>query len=314
MDAGSAAKELSRIMAKTKIRRSSAQQAASTAATMQSARATSGRRAIQKRQPRTGLAAFIRDFPVLTTILSLAIIGGLVTVLFTNHVGPFAVAKAADPCAWATNPGSIARPATIVRTYSAAPRNCITKNSGGLYKATIHTSKGDIVMVLDQRTAPITVNNFVFLASHHFYDATTFHRVEHGIVQGGDPYTADLSVDKSKYGTGGPGYTIPDEFPSSNQAYAARGVAMANSGSGTTGSQFFIATADDTYLQPQYNYLGRVTPQSFPVAQGMQIGIIMQSVTISFDPHGVSGVDNSTPVPATPSPVASPAPSTTPGK
>ena len=71
------------------------------------------------------------------------------------------------------------------------------------YTATIQTEKGDIVLELFAKDAPITINNFVFLACKGYYDGVTFHRVIPGFVaQGGDP---------TGTGAGGPGYTIPDE-------------------------------------------------------------------------------------------------------
>ena len=104
------------------------------------------------------------------------------------------------------------------------------------YAAVITTSCGDIVMDLLEDEAPRTVNNFVFLAREGFYDGLTFHRVEqNSIIQGGDPEGT---------GRGGPGYTIPDEFPKSPDEYVFGTVGMANEGPGTAGSQFFIVVHD----------------------------------------------------------------------
>jgi cyclophilin family peptidyl-prolyl cis-trans isomerase len=116
------------------------------------------------------------------------------------------------------------------------------------YRATIATSCGDIVIRLDAKAAPRTVNNFVFLAREGFYDGLTFHRVVPGfVIQGGDP---------SGDGTGGPGYTFADELP--DDGYPAGSVAMANSGPGTNGSQFFIVTGDASFLPNSYSRFGRV--------------------------------------------------------
>jgi cyclophilin family peptidyl-prolyl cis-trans isomerase len=117
------------------------------------------------------------------------------------------------------------------------------------YRATIATSCGDIVIRLDAKAAPRTVNNFVFLARGGFYDGLTFHRVVPGfVIQGGDP---------SGDGTGGPGYTFADELP--DDGYPAGSVAMANSGPGTNGSQFFIVTGDASFLPNSYSRFGTVT-------------------------------------------------------
>lgn len=117
--------------------------------------------------------------------------------------------------------------------------------------ATIETSCGEIVIELDPARSPATVNSFVFLAEQGFYDGTVFHRiVENFVVQGGDPEAT---------GRGGPGYRVPDEFPSDDFVYEPGVVAMANAGRGTTGSQFFIVTGDDAaFLGPTFNVLGQV--------------------------------------------------------
>lgn len=118
--------------------------------------------------------------------------------------------------------------------------------------ATIETSCGDIVVELSPAEYPETVNSFVFLAREGFYDGQVFHRiVENFVIQGGDP-EAD--------GTGGPGYIIDDEFPEDDDFNYDEGtVAMANRGSQSTGSQFFIAVGEDArHLTPLFNVLGEV--------------------------------------------------------
>ncbi|MDE3075599.1 MAG: peptidylprolyl isomerase [Chloroflexota bacterium] len=139
------------------------------------------------------------------------------------------------------------------------------------YTATLDTDKGAIVLELDPKLAPVTVNNFVFLAKNGFYDGLTFHRVEPGfVIQGGDP---------TGTGTGDPGYKFQDE-PVKGQ-YTEGCMAMANSGPNTNGSQFFICTADDTKkLQPLYNLFGRVT-QGMDVAKQIKVGDHIKKVTIS---------------------------------
>jgi peptidylprolyl isomerase len=252
------------------------------------------RRAAQKRPQRTGLAWFINEFPWLSGILTVAILAGLVGAAATYHVGPFQLPP--NPCAWGTMTASqpAAKGATIQRTYSAAPPVCINTTKG-LYEAHIHTKYGTIDIVMDQTQTPITVNNFVFLATHHFYDGLTFHRVvtNPNVAQGGDPYSA-IPADASKVGTGGPGYHIPDEYPMKATVYRLGAVAMANSGTGTTGSQFFICRSDlSTALQPNYNMLGNLTVASYPVMQKLQQGDVIQSITITYNPKGDPGVDTS---------------------
>jgi peptidyl-prolyl cis-trans isomerase B (cyclophilin B) len=130
------------------------------------------------------------------------------------------------------------------------------------YEAVLHTSEGDVPITLDAKDAPKTVNSFVYLACQGFYDGTTFHRIVTDFVdQGGDP---------KGDGTGGPGYTLPDEPPA--DGYRAGSVAMANSGPGTTGSQFFLVVSDNgakTLGGPPYNYsaLGTMSADGLKVAQ-----------------------------------------------
>jgi peptidyl-prolyl cis-trans isomerase B (cyclophilin B) len=131
------------------------------------------------------------------------------------------------------------------------------------YTAVLHTTEGDVTIALDAETAPKTVNSFVYLACKGFYNGTTFHRIVTDFVdQGGDP---------KGDGTGGPGYTLPDEPPS--DGYTAGSVAMANAGSGTTGSQFFLVVSDSGAQQlgtsPPYKYseLGTMDAAGLQVAQ-----------------------------------------------
>lgn len=116
--------------------------------------------------------------------------------------------------------------------------------------ATIATSCGDVVLLLDQNQSPQTVNSFVFLARQGYFNGTAFHRIVPGfVIQGGDPTAS---------GVGGPGYTVPDEFPADGFTYSRGIVAMANAGPRSTGSQFFITLAD-TGLQPTFAPLGVVS-------------------------------------------------------
>ena len=127
------------------------------------------------------------------------------------------------------------------------------------YVATLHTVKGDIVIELLPQAAPVTVNNFVFLARQHYYDSVTFHRVLPGFMaQGGDP---------AGTGTGGPGYFIPNE--DSDLTFDGPGVvAMANSGRDRNGSQFFITYAATPHLNGLHTIFGRVT-SGMDVAQSL---------------------------------------------
>jgi cyclophilin family peptidyl-prolyl cis-trans isomerase len=154
-----------------------------------------------------------------------------------------------------------------VHKYSAPPATQI--DAAKLYLATIKTARGSIVLCLQPKLAPNTVNNFVVLARNHFFDGLTFHRVvPQFVIQGGDP---------SHDGTGGPGYKFADEPVQGD--YLPGAVAMANAGPNTNGSQFFICTADDTSLAKKYNLFGAVSA-GMDVVLTIQGGDVMQSVTV----------------------------------
>jgi cyclophilin family peptidyl-prolyl cis-trans isomerase len=144
-----------------------------------------------------------------------------------------------------------------------------------LYRTTITTNRGTIVMDLDPQLAPNTVNNFVGLARTGYYDGLTFHRVvPEFVIQGGDPEGS---------GRGGPGYKFADE-PVQGE-YTLGAVAMANAGPNTNGSQFFICIDDCTRkLSKDYNLFGYVT-QGVDVAQATQVGDVMQTVAIEEVPR-----------------------------
>jgi cyclophilin family peptidyl-prolyl cis-trans isomerase len=112
--------------------------------------------------------------------------------------------------------------------YTSAP--AMTLNTKDLYSAVVVTTEGTFTIALDAKSAPTTVNSFVFLADKGYFHCNIFHRVIPGFV--------DQTGDPTGTGTGGPGY----EFANENipKAYATGDVAMANSGANTNGSQFFI--------------------------------------------------------------------------
>ena len=144
-----------------------------------------------------------------------------------------------------------------------------------VYRTTINTNRGTIVMDLDPQLAPNTVNNFVGLARTGYYDGLTFHRVVPDfVIQGGDP---------DGTGRGGPGYQFGDE-PVQGE-YTLGAVAMANAGPDTNGSQFFICVDDCTRkLQKAYNLFGYVV-DGIDVAQETQVGDVMHSVRIEETPR-----------------------------
>jgi peptidyl-prolyl cis-trans isomerase B (cyclophilin B) len=139
------------------------------------------------------------------------------------------------------------------------------------YTATMVTSKGTIEMSLDAKAAPITVNNFVFLAREKFYDGLTFHRVEPGfVIQGGDPEGS---------GAGGPGYTIQDEKTGLKHVDGALAMAK-TSAPNSAGSQFYITLGVQSALDANYTVFGLVTGGK-EVAGKITKGDKITSVTIT---------------------------------
>jgi cyclophilin family peptidyl-prolyl cis-trans isomerase len=120
------------------------------------------------------------------------------------------------------------------------------------YDVTLQTNRGSFTIRLDQHSSPNATASFVALVKRGFFDGTVFHRIIPGfVVQGGDP---------TGTGTGGPGYSTVDPPPSTTR-YTHGVVAMAKTASeapGTAGSQFFVVTAADAKLPPDYALLGHV--------------------------------------------------------
>lgn len=119
--------------------------------------------------------------------------------------------------------------------------------------AVVTTSCGEFEITLDPEASPRAVASFVALAEDGYFNGTYFHRIVPGfVIQGGDP---------TGRGTGGPGYTTVDT-PAESTTYTKGVVAMAKTGAepaGAAGSQFFVVTADDAGLPPDYAVIGKVT-------------------------------------------------------
>lgn len=130
------------------------------------------------------------------------------------------------------------------------PKQTVTR--GEKLTATVDTSCGRFEIQLDTSSSPKTVNSFAYLSKKGLYDDTTFNRiVPHFVIQGGDPLQT---------GSGGPGYSVV-EPPPQNATYQMGTVAMAKTAvapRGQSGSQFFVVTAADAGLPPNYAILGKV--------------------------------------------------------
>ncbi|WP_407667606.1 peptidylprolyl isomerase [Mycolicibacterium arseniciresistens] len=178
---------------------------------------------------------------------------------------------------------------------AAAPRSGRVPTDPATVGAGIETSRGNIGLTLHNAEAPCTVNNFASLAQQGFFDGTTCHRLTNSpvlkVLQCGDP---------SGTGEGGPGYRFPNEYPTNQYrlsdpalkqavVYPRGTVAMANSGVGTNGSQFFLIY-DDSRLPPTYTVFGTVDATGLAtldeiaadgVADGADDGPPAQDVTIT---------------------------------
>ncbi len=118
------------------------------------------------------------------------------------------------------------------------------------YKAVMETSKGVIELELYPQHAPKTVNNFVFLAKQGFYENVSFHRViKNFVIQGGDP---------TGTGRGGPGYQFEDEVKDNPLRHETGVISMANAGTNTNGSQFFITHSPQPHLNGRHTVFGKV--------------------------------------------------------
>jgi len=121
------------------------------------------------------------------------------------------------------------------------------------YKLVLETNCGSFTITLNQKLAPNATGSLVSLAQRGFFTDTFFHRIAVGfVIQGGDP---------TGQGTGGPGYETHDKVPGT-ASYVHGVVAMAKTSAepaGTAGSQFFVVTAEDASLPPDYAIVGKVT-------------------------------------------------------
>ena len=178
-------------------------------------------------------------------VLALAIIGGGIA---------WAVTGGGNSTSTGAFCGNVAAGSPNGKKWSSPP--AMTIDTAASYTAVLNTSCGDITLKLDAKNAPKTVNSFVFLAEQNYYNHTHCHRLTTSgiyVLQCGDP---------TGTGTGGPGYTIPDEYLNDpaikGGTYPAGTVAMANSGPNTNGSQFFLVYQDSP-LPASYTPFGTIT-------------------------------------------------------
>lgn len=155
--------------------------------------------------------------------------------------------------------------------YPAPPQMTIDPKKK--YSATIETNRGTIELDLFAKDAPMTVNNFVFLARAGFYNGLKLHRViPDFMIQGGDPLGT---------GTGGPGYKFGDETDAKKNPnkHKPGSLSMANAGPNTNGSQFFITHVATDWLDGKHTVFGQVTSGQ-DVVDATKQGDVMKAVTI----------------------------------
>ena len=154
-------------------------------------------------------------------------------------------------CGGSDKQDTTAAPATTAEA-APGPAERPALDPSKTYTVTLKTNEGTFAFDLDVKDSPNTTASFAALVRKGFFDGLTFHRIVPGfVIQGGDP---------SGDGTGGPGYTTVD-VPPADAKYTKGVVAMAKGGAeppGTSGSQFFVVTADDAGLPPDYALLGNV--------------------------------------------------------
>ncbi len=159
----------------------------------------------------------------------------------------------------------------MAKTYNAPPAMQIDPAKN--YVAHFKTNRGEFDVQLFAKDAPITVNNFVFLAKDGFYDGLLFHRViADFMIQGGDP---------DGRGTGGPGYKWNDEQSALKLKHDGPGVlSMANAGANTNGSQFFITHVETAWLNGKHAVFGKVMGDGQKVVNAVKQGDKIESITI----------------------------------
>ena len=154
--------------------------------------------------------------------------------------------------------------------WDAAPEMQIDVNKN--YSVSVETEKGTMEIELFAKDAPMTVNNFIFLAREGFYDGVSFHRViPNFMIQGGDPTGS---------GSGGPGYRFADEFDGNPNRHETGSLSMANAGPATNGSQFFICHGPQPHLDGKHTVFGKITSDQ-AIVDSIAQGDSMVKVTVN---------------------------------
>jgi len=167
-----------------------------------------------------------------------------------------------------------------IAQYSNVPPVMI--DTSAQYTAVMRTNLGNMAIELFASQAPVTVNNFIFLANDGFYDGVIFHRVIPSfMIQGGDPLGR---------GTGGSGYKFQDEFVASLTFDQPGKLAMANSGPATNGSQFFVTTVPTPHLNGKHTIFGQIT-EGQDVANAISMADTSGPANMPVTPIIILGID-----------------------
>lgn len=249
---------------------------------------------------------------IVTVVAVVLVVGGIYLVATAGHGGSPTAASSSSPATPTTQPPVTTHGACKYTTTPSAPAPA-GKNVGlpadpaktpntGTVQVTLHTSAGDIPMTMDRAQAPCTVQSMLHLVSTKFFDNTPCHRLTDYpspnplyVLQCGDPTGS---------GSGGPGYTIPDEkpkhlkaapsttpVPAGQQApvvYPAGTLAMANSGQPNSGGSQFFLVYKDSQLPPDYTVFGSVPAAGLTTLNK----IAANGLTPGTDPNSGQGTPN----------------------
>lgn len=194
-------------------------------------------------------------------ILFILLISGLIFLFYKMQTQPGTIKKNANDLSLPYN-------TKVTPTKQTVNSEATIDSLQTATKATIKTSKGDIVLELYPDAAPKTIANFVTKVKSGFYENLTFHRVEDWVIQGGDP-TGD--------GTGGG--SIPSEFNDKPYVVGSVGVARRSDPKIQNDSQFFITKTEADWLNNQYTNFGTVT-EGMDVVNTIEIGDKILSIII----------------------------------
>ncbi len=189
----------------------------------------------------------------------------------------------------------VTEPDTPEMTAPLAPEELNVTNPDNINTmnpvAVLETNQGTVEIELYKDTMPITAGNFEKLVKEGYYDGIKFHRVIDGfMIQGGDPLTKDDSQ-VARWGTGGPGYAIPDEHIAGPLLTNVRGtISMANAGPNSGGSQFFINLVDNTGLDFDKQPLSSKHPVFGRVIKGMDVVDAIGGVAVGAGDRPLSPV------------------------